>query len=195
MRTKNAGADTAGVKLYSCSLSTGAAVHCSARSFTPPICIDVSLLEDCSLDDSAEMERIREMDVEEFCEFLVVERALHPDLKATFSENRVSGAVFLDLTEEDLKELVPVLGDRTKVRKLLQETKEVSETFITIISQRVLLLLSLFLATTTTITATTVIALGRHVQGCSGSTTDTRPNVVGMERVPLAAKVCKKRCH
>ena len=46
-------------------------------------------------------------------------------LAAFLSNNRVCGASFCDLTEEDLKELLPVIDDRVRVRRLLQEVTEV----------------------------------------------------------------------
>ncbi len=43
----------------------------------------------------------------------------------TFDENRVTRAAFLQLTEDDLKELVPLIGERTLVRELLKQSKQV----------------------------------------------------------------------
>lgn len=71
------------------------------------------------------MERIEEMEIDEFCDYLLKEKGFHSDVVTSFNRNRISGATFLDLSEEDLKDLVPVIGDRVDVRKLLVQLKEV----------------------------------------------------------------------
>ena len=62
--------------------------------------------------------------IDEFAERLV-EEGIEDEVVKTFEENRISGAVFLQLQEDDLKELVPVIGDRVKVRQLLREATQV----------------------------------------------------------------------
>lgn len=47
------------------------------------------------------------------------------DVIANFRRNRVTGAAFLRLTEEDLRELVPLIGERTDVREILKRIKQV----------------------------------------------------------------------
>ena len=54
-------------------------------------------------------------------EFCVLE--YHKDVIRNFSANRVSGATFVHLRDDDLKELLPIIGDRVGVRKLLEELK------------------------------------------------------------------------
>lgn len=39
-------------------------------------------------------------------------------ISAQFVSNRISGSIFLELTEEDLREMIPCLGDRKIVKKL-----------------------------------------------------------------------------
>jgi len=68
--------------------------------------------------------RVSEMTCSEFSDFLM-EQGFHEDVISTFSNNRICGSTFCDLTEEDLKELLPVIGDRARVRRLLQEVKGV----------------------------------------------------------------------
>ena len=41
-----------------------------------------------------------------------------------FETNRVSGNAFLRLTEDDLRELAPLIGERTNVRELLKQSKQ-----------------------------------------------------------------------
>ena len=69
--------------------------------------------------------RVSEMNCSEFPEFLT-KQEFHEDVVSSgLSNNRVCGASFCDLTEEDLKELLPVIDDRVRVRRLLQEVMEV----------------------------------------------------------------------
>ena len=71
------------------------------------------------------MAQIEEMGVDEFCDYLLEQKGFHSDVVTNFNRNRISGATFLDLNDEDLKDLVPVIGDRVNVRKLLVESREV----------------------------------------------------------------------
>ena len=58
-------------------------------------------------------------------EDLLLERGIPEEVADNFRENCVTGAAFLKLTEGDLKELVPMIGVRTTVREILQESREV----------------------------------------------------------------------
>lgn len=53
------------------------------------------------------------------------ESGIDDDVAITIEQNKISGAAFLQLTEEDLKELVPILGAWLKVRQLLREAVQV----------------------------------------------------------------------
>ena len=61
---------------------------------------------------------------DEFGDFLS-ERGLHEDVVSLFVAQRVSGAAFLKISEDDLKELIPIIGDRILVRELLRECYQV----------------------------------------------------------------------
>lgn len=39
-------------------------------------------------------------------------------ITSTFLNNHISGAVFLELTEDELREVIPCLGDRKEVKRL-----------------------------------------------------------------------------
>ena len=65
-----------------------------------------------------------ELSVDDFGEYLR-ESGIDDDVAITFEQNKISGAAFLQLTEEDLKELVPLLGARLQVRQLLREAVQV----------------------------------------------------------------------
>ena len=58
-------------------------------------------------------------------EDLLLEKGVPEEVADNFRENCVTGAAFLKLTEGDLKELVPMIGVRTIVREILQESREV----------------------------------------------------------------------
>ena len=65
---------------------------------------------------------MEKLDAQEFADFLL-ERGVHEDAAAAFLSNRISGENFLSISEDDLKDLLPVIGDRITVRKILQEFK------------------------------------------------------------------------
>ena len=60
----------------------------------------------------------------EFSEYLR-KRGLHDDLVESIVTNRIDSGTFLSLTENDLKELAPVIGDRVCLRKVLEEAIKV----------------------------------------------------------------------
>ena len=70
------------------------------------------------------MEFSTEWDSEEFAIYLT-DKGLHEDLVANVLNNRITSALFLDLTENDVKELAPAIGDRLAVGKLLNDTRKV----------------------------------------------------------------------
>lgn len=43
------------------------------------------------------------------------------DTASEFERNQVSGAAFVRLTEDDIKELAPIIGVRTQIRELSKE--------------------------------------------------------------------------
>ena len=60
-------------------------------------------------------------EVEEYLE----EKGISNDVVINFGRNRVTVAAFLRLTEDNLRELVPLIGERTAVRKLLADNTQV----------------------------------------------------------------------
>lgn len=62
----------------------------------------------------------------EFQDFLI-QISIPSHIAANFFGNEVSGQVFLKLTEDDIKELVPVIGIRPKVRDIIEECRKVSK--------------------------------------------------------------------
>ena len=70
------------------------------------------------------MSDIRELTCSEFSEYLMRE-GVHEAVIELFSHNRICGETFCDLNEEDLKELLPVVGDRVHISRLLNDAIEV----------------------------------------------------------------------
>lgn len=65
------------------------------------------------------MENIGELNCVDFSDFLVKE-GFHEDVVSAFTANRICGQTFIEMTDEDIKELLPVIGDRIRIRKLLK---------------------------------------------------------------------------
>lgn len=74
-----------------------------------------------------------ELTVEEFEEHLEDE-GLSDEVVENFQRNCVMEAAFLQLTEDGLRELVPLIGERTVVRELLKQSKQVIESSCTKLS-------------------------------------------------------------
>jgi len=65
------------------------------------------------------------LSVNELVEYLEA-NGLRPQTLDSFRNNIVDGKAFLRLTEDDIKELAPLIGERTLVRELIRQNKEVS---------------------------------------------------------------------
>lgn len=75
---------------------------------------------------STSQDLIEPLDCVEFGEFLL-EKGIQEDVVSIFVTNKVNGSVFLKLSEADLKELIPMIGDQVIVREILKEVCKVSE--------------------------------------------------------------------
>ena len=64
------------------------------------------------------------LSVEELKAFLL-EEGICSEIVSNFVTNRVSGSAFLKLTEEDLRDLVPIIGVRTEIRDILSRVCQV----------------------------------------------------------------------
>ena len=62
------------------------------------------------------------MSKDDLCSYLE-RQDLEKEAVDTIRSNRISGAAFLELTPEHLKELFPVVSDRISVNKILQKVK------------------------------------------------------------------------
>lgn len=61
---------------------------------------------------------------EDFAAYLQ-DNGVHEDVVANVNYNRVTSCIFLDLAEDDLKEIAPAVGDRIVLRKILQQARKV----------------------------------------------------------------------
>ena len=66
---------------------------------------------------SVRREDLKKYTVGELCDFLEI-RGCAEDVVHAVRRNGVNGDVFLELTEEHLKELAPLLGDRIALKKI-----------------------------------------------------------------------------
>ena len=78
------------------------------------------------------MEISADWDSDDFVAYLT-EKGLHDDVIAKVMDNRINSAVFLDLTEEDLKELAPAIGDRIALRRILEQARKVRKAEINVL--------------------------------------------------------------
>ena len=62
-------------------------------------------------------------------EYLTAE-GIHNDLVTKIHDNRVTCSLFLDLSEEDLKDLASVIGDRIALHRTLEKARKVIEVSI-----------------------------------------------------------------
>ena len=53
---------------------------------------------------------------------------MHDDVIVKVMDNRITSAVFLNLTDENLKELASAIGDRIVLRKILEQARKVCNT-------------------------------------------------------------------
>ena len=71
------------------------------------------------------MDQVKTMSVEEFNDFLQ-QKNLPEDVISIISDNELTGLDFLSLTDEQIKELFPVMGRRLMILRLMKQAKEVS---------------------------------------------------------------------
>ena len=63
---------------------------------------------------------IERMNCDDLVNFLETEN-VHEDVVSAFIKNRICGQVFLNLSNDELKELIPVIGDRVCVRGIIEK--------------------------------------------------------------------------
>lgn len=71
---------------------------------------------------------IKDFEVEELCDFLSSSGELSEEAIGKFRSNRISGGIFFDLDDADLKELLPILGDRKVIQRIIKSYQPPSQT-------------------------------------------------------------------
>lgn len=69
-------------------------------------------------------EDVEKYDCQQLSDYLL-SSGIREEVTEAFQANLINGEAFLELSEEDLKELLPVIGDRILIRKLLKKLHEV----------------------------------------------------------------------
>ena len=69
-------------------------------------------------------QNVAKYDCQELSHYLL-SNGMRQEIGEVFQANMINGDAFFSLSEEDLKELLPVIGDRALVRKLLKKLREV----------------------------------------------------------------------
>lgn len=72
---------------------------------------------------------IKGMECEEFGDYLLA-LGLHEDVVSNIVGNRIDGQLFISLSEGEIKELAPAIGDRIRLRKILDEERTVTEIIV-----------------------------------------------------------------
>ena len=69
------------------------------------------------------------MKCEEFGDYLLA-KGLHKDVASKIVDNRIDGQLFISLSEDEIKELAPAIGDRICLRKILDDERMVIEIMV-----------------------------------------------------------------
>ena len=72
---------------------------------------------------------IHSMECEEFSDYLLA-KGLGEDVVWNIVGNRIDGLLFTGLSEDEIKELAPAIGDRICLRKILDEEWKVTKRVI-----------------------------------------------------------------
>ena len=81
-------------------------------------------------EDLAELMTLAQYDYQQLADYLRRE-GMRMEVAKSFEDNLIDGEAFVSMTEEDLKELVPVISDRIKMRKLIKMLSDLLEVCIT----------------------------------------------------------------
>ena len=63
---------------------------------------------------------IENYDVEQLCDYLIKLGYLSEETVASICQNRISGVIFFELGDDDLREIAPTLGNRKVLQKLIR---------------------------------------------------------------------------
>ena len=63
---------------------------------------------------------VERLNVDELCDLIGKETEVSDKVVASFRENKISGKIFFDLTAADLREMIPVIGERKLIEKFFK---------------------------------------------------------------------------
>lgn len=66
---------------------------------------------------------------QQLADYLTTSAGIQSEVVSEFKANLIDGAAFFSMSEDDLKGLLPIIGDRIMVRNVLKKLREVN--FIT----------------------------------------------------------------
>ena len=66
------------------------------------------------------MEKVKDMSVEELWHYLE-EKNIEKPIRDNIRQHKIDGSMFVSLSDEELKELAPLLGDRLCLKRLISE--------------------------------------------------------------------------
>ena len=75
------------------------------------------------MEESNNRDSIEPLDCQKLGELLIV-KGVHEDVVSRFVTNRVDGSTFLKLSEDDIKELIPTIGDHVIVREMVKDANK-----------------------------------------------------------------------
>lgn len=72
-------------------------------------------------------EKLSSLPVSELLAYLKTEEDLDEDILSVLRTNKVTGAAFLELSDEHLKEMFTAVGDRLAVKRVLKKERQHSK--------------------------------------------------------------------
>ena len=69
-----------------------------------------------------EVMEFKDLSCHDLGEYLMAQ-GIHENVVAVFNDNRICGKIFMELGEDELREMLPIIGDRLRIRKLLKQVK------------------------------------------------------------------------
>ena len=77
---------------------------------------------------------IEDFSHQQLADYLATSAGIRSEAVSEFQANLINGDAFLSMSEDDLKDLLPVIGDRIQIRNLLKKLREVNSDFSYILS-------------------------------------------------------------
>jgi len=68
---------------------------------------------------------IEDFSHQQLADYLATSVGIRSEAVSAFQTNLINGVTFLSMSEDDIKDLLPVIGDRILIRNLLKKLREV----------------------------------------------------------------------